>query len=163
MSEKGVPCTNLSFYDTTKYYPMTLTSAVVVHAISAARGFMSGFSGIFGGKLSAIEDKYVDIRNEALGEIRNKAAQHGADMIAGVEFDISTVEQNFIVCLVSGTLLKKRASKGGSACSSQKSRVSPSSMSSKTSKTSKTSNTSDTTRTNVSRTNVSRKSATRTK
>jgi uncharacterized protein YbjQ (UPF0145 family) len=146
MSEKGVPCTNLSFYDTTKYYPMTLTSAVVVHAISAARGFMSGFSGIFGGKLSAIEDKYVDIRNEALNEIREKAVKHGADMIAGVEFDISTVEQNFIVCLVSGTLLKKRDNKGGSACSSPKSHVSPTSNPKRT-----------------KRKSPSRKSATRTK
>jgi uncharacterized protein YbjQ (UPF0145 family) len=114
MSGNKILATNLSFYDTSSYSIIGLKSATVVHAISAARGLMAGFSGIFGGKLESIERKYEDIRHEAMDDLQEMAKSAGADMIAGVEFDISTVEQNFIVCLVAGTFLKKKTKSGGS-------------------------------------------------
>lgn len=111
MTSKKIVCTNLAFYDTTKYEPIGMISAISVHAISAARGFFAGISGTFGGKMEAIESKYIDIRQETLDDLKKKAKDNNADMIVGIEFDISNAEQNFIVCLATGTLLRKKGSK----------------------------------------------------
>ena len=111
MADKII-CTNISTYDFTKYDAVGMVSSLSVHAVSVFRDIVSGISGLVGGRNKAMEKKYADIRAEAMKELRQKAYEHNAVMLVGIDFDISTSEEKFVICMATGTILINKQQKG---------------------------------------------------
>jgi uncharacterized protein YbjQ (UPF0145 family) len=108
------PILTTGYYDMNKYEPIGLVSSIPVHSISAIRGLVSGFTGLFGGRQQVIEKKFLDIRKEALYELEQEAKAMGAVMIIGLEFELCEFSNEFVVYGASGTALKlKSGMKGG--------------------------------------------------
>lgn len=81
---------------------------VVGEAIVGANIFKDLFAGIrdiVGGRSAAYERELQNAREIAIGEMREKAAQMGADAIVGVDLDYEVVGQggSMLMVSVSGT------------------------------------------------------------
>ena len=105
----------LSTYDMEKYEIIGPVSGMSVHGISFFRNIFAGFSSLFGGKQSAIQEKFMDVRREALKDMSKAAKNAGADMVGGLTIELSELGQEYVLCLATGTALrdvsKKNASK----------------------------------------------------
>lgn len=99
---------------TTGYYnmdhlePIGAVHGISVHAISYFRGLFSSLSGLFGGRQLEIEQKYLDVRQEAIADIMQKAEQLGADEIVGLEVETTELGKNFVVFIAAGTAMKRK-------------------------------------------------------
>jgi uncharacterized protein YbjQ (UPF0145 family) len=96
----------LSTYDMDKYEIMGPVSGLSVHSISFFRNLVSGFTSLFGGNQSLIKDKFLDVRKEAMADLSRKGAKQGADMIAGMEIELTELGNEFVVCVATGTALR---------------------------------------------------------
>ncbi len=101
----------LSTYDMDKYEILAPVSGMSVHSISFFRNIFAGLSGLFGGKNTAIQTKFMDVRRESINEMKTAATDIGADMIAGLQIELTELGQEFVVCIATGTALKKKDSK----------------------------------------------------
>ena len=100
------------FYDINRYEPIDIVQGISVHAISFFRGLFSSITGLAGGRQQAIEDKYIDVRNEALNEMVERAKQMGGDAVVGVEVETTEMGQSYVVFIAAGTVLRLKK-KGG--------------------------------------------------
>ena len=96
----------LSTYDLEKYNIIGPVSGLSVHSISFFRDLVSGFTSLFGGSQSLIKDKFLDVRKEAMKDLERKGEKQGADMIAGIEVELTELGNQFVVCVATGTALK---------------------------------------------------------
>jgi uncharacterized protein YbjQ (UPF0145 family) len=94
------------YYDLELYDTIGMISSVSVHAISIIRGFLSGITGIFGGQQTLIEQKYKDIRDQAIQGLLKEANNVGANLIVGLDVEVSSISNEFMVFVASGTALK---------------------------------------------------------
>lgn len=86
-------------------------SGLSVHAISYFRTIFAGISGLFGGRQSAIKEKFMDVRREAIYEMVETAKLNNIDMIAGMQVELTELGQEFVVCIATGTALRKKTTK----------------------------------------------------
>jgi uncharacterized protein YbjQ (UPF0145 family) len=94
------------YYDLELYDTIGMISSVSVHSISIIRGFLSGITGIFGGQQTLIEKKYKDIRYDAIEGLLKEANSVGANLIVGLDVEVSQIGDEFMVFVASGTALK---------------------------------------------------------
>ena len=94
------------YYDLELYDTIGMISSVSVHSISIIRGFLSGITGIFGGQQTLIEKKYKDIRDAAIEGLLKEANNVGANLIIGLDVEVSQIGDEFMVFVASGTALK---------------------------------------------------------
>lgn len=97
---------NTGFYDTSIYEPIDMINAISVHSISLFRGFFAGFSGLLGGKQSIMEEKYIDLRKDVMNEIYKKGIAMNADLIIGLDIQVSEILNEFMIFVATATALK---------------------------------------------------------
>jgi len=98
----------LATYDMEKYDILGPISGLSVHSISFFRNIVADFTSLFGGSQSAIKEKFLDVRREAVQDMVEKATANKADMIAGLELELTELGNNFVVCVATGTALKEK-------------------------------------------------------
>jgi len=100
-----IPILTIHYYDFNKYEPIGLVNSLSVHAISFLRGIVGGITSIFGGRQGVIQDKFLEVRNEILKELQQNAKKMGADLIVGLDIDITELGED-IIFAASATALK---------------------------------------------------------
>ena len=79
---------------------------VVGEAIMGAnvvRDLFARVTDIVGGRSGAYEQKLVDAREVAFGELEERAAAMGADAVVGVDLDYEVIGDSMLMVSVSGT------------------------------------------------------------
>ena len=89
------------------YEHIGLIHAMSVHAINIIRDVFSDITSIVGGKQGLLESIYNETLNEALHNLKLEAQKVNADLITGLDIDISTDEQ-FYVFFCTATALRKK-------------------------------------------------------
>jgi uncharacterized protein YbjQ (UPF0145 family) len=102
----SIPILTTGYYDLDLYEPIGMISSVSVHAISIIRGFLSGITSIFGGQQTLIETKYKDIRDQSIEGLLQQAKNVGANLVVGLDVEVSSIANEFMVYVASGTALK---------------------------------------------------------
>jgi uncharacterized protein YbjQ (UPF0145 family) len=102
----NIPILTTGYYDLEKYEPIGLINSVSVHSISLIRGIFSSITSIFGGQQTLIEQKYKDIRDQAIGGLIQEGKLVGAVLIIGLDVEVSEIAGEFMVYVASGTALK---------------------------------------------------------
>lgn len=101
-----------TYFDEDKWTPIGLVTGMSVRAISIFRGLFSGLMSIPGGKMEAIEKKFIEAREEALKEMVQNAKANGATRVIAVDIDVSELSRGdtnaFIVFTATGTALKQK-------------------------------------------------------
>jgi uncharacterized protein YbjQ (UPF0145 family) len=98
----------LATYDMEKYDIIGPVSGLSVHAISFFRNIVADITSLFGGAQSTIKEKFLDVRREAVQDMVEKAKANKADMIAGLDLEVTEMANNFVVCVATGTALKEK-------------------------------------------------------
>lgn len=77
----------------------------VVAGINALKDVGAGFRNIFGGRSEGYEEELLAARQEALEEMKQRAAQQGANAIVGVKMDYEVLgsANNMLMVTCSGT------------------------------------------------------------
>ena len=88
------------------YEPIGLIHAMSVHAVNIVRNIFSGITSIVGGKQGLLESVYNETLNEALNNLKIEGQKVNADLIVGLDIDISSDEQ-FYVFFCTATALRK--------------------------------------------------------
>lgn len=108
-----------TYFDENKWTPIGLVTGMSIRAISVFRGIFSGFSSLTGGKMDAIEQKFIEAREEALKEMLENAKANGATRIIAVDIDVSELSRGdtnaFIVFTATGTALKPHTNRKNNA------------------------------------------------
>ena len=102
----NIPILSIQIYDITKYEPIGMVNAISVHSISLLRNIFSNLTSLFGGQQELIESRYMELREEVLKKLRLKAYNMNADIVLGVEYDISTFDDKYMIFSINGTALK---------------------------------------------------------
>lgn len=95
-------------YDTNLWEPVKLVTASHNQAISAIRNFGIGITEIFGGQMSLMDKKLIDLRDGVIKDLEALVPDEN-HMIIGVDFETNIFERTLIV-VASGTLLRKKNS-----------------------------------------------------
>lgn len=77
----------------------------VVSGVDFVRDFAAGLTNIFGGRSGSYEDELMKARNQALGELQQRAAAMGANAVVGVDMDYEVLGANngMLMVTASGT------------------------------------------------------------
>ena len=77
----------------------------VITGVNFLKDFAAGLSNIFGGRSGSYEGELIQAREQALGELQNRAHALGANAIVGVDFDYEVLGQggNMLMVTASGT------------------------------------------------------------
>lgn len=97
---------------------VTTTNSIEGHKITEYRGIVVGeaimganvvrdvfasITDIVGGRSGAYESKLQDARDTAMRELRERAAQQGANAVVGIDLDYEVVGQSMLMVSASGT------------------------------------------------------------
>ncbi|MBD5098076.1 MAG: YbjQ family protein [Clostridiales bacterium] len=74
----------------------------VIIGTDIGRDFAAGFTNLFGGRSSEYEEALTDARQEAIKEMKKRAAAMGANAVVGVDIDYEALGQMMMVT-ASGT------------------------------------------------------------
>ncbi|MGL5257697.1 MAG: YbjQ family protein [Proteocatella sp.] len=85
-----------------------IVNGEVIIGINLIKDFAAGLTNIFGGRSGSYENELVGARARALDEIRERAAQMGADAVVGVDLDFEVLGQNgsMMMIVATGTAVK---------------------------------------------------------
>ncbi len=77
----------------------------VITGVNFIKDFGAGLRDIFGGRSAGYEEELIDARNEALGELKQRAEKLGADAVVGAKMDYEVLGQagSMLMVTVSGT------------------------------------------------------------
>lgn len=77
----------------------------VITGVNFIKDFGAGLRDIFGGRSEGYEEELIDARNEALGELKERAENLGADAVVGTKMDYEVLGQagSMLMVTVSGT------------------------------------------------------------
>ena len=89
------------------YEPIGLIHAMSVHAVNIVRNLFSDLTSIVGGKQGLLESVYNETLNEALNNLKKEGQKVNADLIVGLDIDISSDAQ-FYVFFCTATALRKK-------------------------------------------------------
>jgi uncharacterized protein YbjQ (UPF0145 family) len=101
-----IPILSIQTYDMSKYEPIEIVNALSIHSISLIRDMFSNVLSLFGGQQHLIEKKYLDLRNEVLQKLYTNAKNIKADMVIGVDYDITTFDGKYMIFSMNGTALR---------------------------------------------------------
>jgi uncharacterized protein YbjQ (UPF0145 family) len=118
------------------YEPIGLIHAMSVHSINFLRDAFAGFTSLIGGKQNIIEGVYNETLSESLSNLKIEGQKVNADLIIGLDIDISTYEQ-FYIFFCSGTALRKKQITTNRKNENRKSRASSKKIESTNSRTSR--------------------------
>ena len=90
------------------YEPIGLIHAMSVHAVNIVRNIFSGLTSIVGGKQGLLESVYNETLNEALNNLKKEGQKVNADLIVGLDIDISSDGQFYVFFCTATALRKKR-------------------------------------------------------
>ena len=98
-------------FDTSVYEIVGIVDAVNTQAVSLLREKFASLTGIFGGENAILNKKFIDAREGALNQLKQKAKEMGAEMIVGVVLSSETItfgETEFISHGAVGTAIRKK-------------------------------------------------------
>ena len=75
----------------------------VVSGVNIVKDFVAGISDIFGGRSGTYENELIDARENALGEMANRAREMGANAVVGVDVDYEVLGQNGSMLMVTAS------------------------------------------------------------
>ncbi len=80
----------------------------VITGINVLKDFGAGLRNVFGGRSKSYEDELMTAREEALGEMEERAKSLGADAIIGVKMDYEVLgsDNGMLMVTCSGTAVK---------------------------------------------------------
>jgi len=93
-------------YDTNLYEPIGVVNGMSIHALSYVRNIAVNITSLFGGKQTKIQDKFMDIRREAIKNMIDSAKTTDAAMIGNVQIEFSEMANEFFICIATGTALR---------------------------------------------------------
>jgi len=99
-------------YDASEWEPVDLITVSHNESISALRQGGIQILQIFGGNISILEKKIRDLREGIVSEMEKKLPNKEDYMIVGLDME-TTILDRAIVIVGSGTLLHRRARRGG--------------------------------------------------
>ena len=100
-------------YDMSKFEPVGIVNGVSVHAISYIRDIASQLTSLVGGRQELIEKKFLDVREEAINELKKEAEKMSLDMVVSLEVEMTELGKNFVIFTATGTGLRKKGARGG--------------------------------------------------
>ena len=106
VNSRNIPILTTGFYDVNKYEPIDHINSLSVHGVSFLRGLVGGITSIFGGRQGVIEEKYLEIRAQILTELQENAQRMGADLVVGLDIDITQLGNEDIIFSANATALK---------------------------------------------------------
>ncbi len=82
----------------------------VISGVDFVKDFTAGLSNFFGGRSGTYEDELIRAREQAMGEMQQRAYQMGADAVVGVDIDYEVLGTNngMLMVTVSGTAVRCR-------------------------------------------------------
>ncbi len=77
----------------------------VISGVDFIKDFAAGLTNFFGGRSGSYEGELIEAREEAIGEMKKRAAALGANAIIGVNVDYEVLGQggNMLMVTASGT------------------------------------------------------------
>ena len=77
----------------------------VISGVDFIKDFSAGLSNFFGGRAQSYETELIQAREDAMEEMRRRAAQLGANAVVGVDIDYEVLGSgnNMLMVTVSGT------------------------------------------------------------
>ena len=102
MSEMIVTTTNGVEGHPARHYHGVVTGEVIVGA-NVFRDLFAGIRDLVGGRAGAYEDVLQRAREQALGEMRMRAAELGANAVIGVDLDYEVLGSGGSMLMVSAT------------------------------------------------------------
>lgn len=77
----------------------------VITGINVFKDIGAGLRNMFGGRSQGYEEELCNARNEALAELKNRAAQLGANAVIGVDIDYEVLgaDNGMLMVTASGT------------------------------------------------------------
>lgn len=89
-----------------------IVTAEVVYGTNALRDFFAGLRDFFGGRTGSYESVFEQGQQNAIAELRERAANLGADALVGVRLDTGTInvdaEGVLFLITATGTAVKLR-------------------------------------------------------
>ena len=107
--------TTTTHFDESKYEVIGLVDSITTRAISEFRQAFAQLVGIFGGKNTGLNTKFLQARDDALKDLKNKAEDMGADMLIGVSLTTDVVNMGgteFLTYAGLGTALRRKGGSG---------------------------------------------------
>ncbi|GAA6187137.1 heavy metal-binding domain-containing protein [Litorivita sp. NS0012-18] len=92
---------NIEGYKITDYKGIVVGEAIM--GANVVRDLFAGITDIIGGRSGAYESKLADARKTAIDELEQRAAQLGANAVAGVDLDYEVVGNSMLMVSASGT------------------------------------------------------------
>ena len=86
-----------------------IITAEVVVGMNIFKDVLTGVRNIVGGRTGNVQTALKDMRDQALGELREEAANLGADAVVGIDLDyneIGATGSTMLMLVVSGTAVK---------------------------------------------------------
>ncbi|GIO03833.1 YbjQ family protein [Brevibacillus laterosporus] len=87
---------------------LDIVTGEAIMAANIVRDFMAGVRDIIGGRSGAYENKLAEGRAIAINEMKDKAAQIGANAVIGIHLDFETIGNGMLMVVVSGTAVRIR-------------------------------------------------------
>jgi uncharacterized protein YbjQ (UPF0145 family) len=103
--------TTTTYFDESKYEVIGLVDSITTRAISEFRQAFAQLVGIFGGKNTGLNTKFLQARDDALKDLKDKAEGMGADMLIGVSLTTDVVNMGgteFLTYAGLGTALRRK-------------------------------------------------------
>lgn len=80
-----------------------LVCGEVITGVDFVKDFAVGITNLFGGRSDSYEGELTDAREQATGEMAQRAAQRGANAVVGIDIDYEVLNGNMLMVTVSGT------------------------------------------------------------
>lgn len=80
----------------------------VIAGVNFVKDFVAGLSNFSGGRSGTYEEELINARQQALGEMEQRAAQLGADAVVGVDIDYEVLgaDNGMLMVTASGTAVR---------------------------------------------------------
>ena len=80
----------------------------VIAGVNFVKDLVAGLSNFFGGRSGTYEEELINARQQALGEMEQRAAQLGADAVVGVDIDYEVLgaDNGMLMVTASGTAVR---------------------------------------------------------
>ena len=80
----------------------------VIAGVNFVKDFVAGLSNFFGGRSGTYEEELINVRQQALDEMEQRAAQLGADAVVGVDIDYEVLgaDNGMLMVTASGTAVR---------------------------------------------------------
>ena len=105
--------TTTTYFDESKYEVIGIVDSITTRSISSFRQIFSQLLGKFGGESDLLNPKFLQARDAAINQLKEKAEAMGADMLIGVSLTTDVVNMagtEFLTYAGLGTALRRKGS-----------------------------------------------------